>query len=213
MLVAIISDTHNKHDQISVPDADLLVHCGDYSIHGSLVELMQFNKWLGTLPHKRKLVIPGNHDFICEDLPILAKKEMSNATLLIDELIEIDGKRIYGSPWTPKYGKWAFMLPRVEMARIWEKVPENLDLLMTHGPPRRVMDLTVRDNSNVGCVSLLETCQRLAPKHHAFGHIHEGYGETTIAWGYSGITNTHFINAAICTVAYEPTNKPILVEI
>ena len=61
-----ISDTHNKHDwdkcPFTVPDGDVLVHAGDFTQVGDAREVAAFCKWFGALPHKRKILIAGNHD-------------------------------------------------------------------------------------------------------------------------------------------------------
>ena len=127
----------------------------------------------------------------------------------MDSLIDVNGLKIYGSPWTPEFGNWAFMKNRWNMPYVWEKIPDEIDILITHGPPNGVLDVVQsfdKSISNVGCSYLREMVFKIKPKIHAFGHIHEGYGERYI----DGI---RFINASICQRDYRPLNNPIVVDI
>jgi Icc-related predicted phosphoesterase len=178
---------------------------------GSLVELMKFNIWLGTLPAKKILLVPGNHDFICEELPQMCKQELTHATLLIDEFIEIDGKRFYGSPWVPEYGRWAFMKPDHDLVEVFSKIPEDLDMLITHGPPKKVLDKVERDGY-VGSESLFNRCLKAKPRFNVFGHIHEGYGRMEFGW-FNDSKTTTFLNASSCDVRYKPVNPAVTFEI
>ena len=101
--VVAISDTHNLHDKLNVPEGDVLVHAGDLTKQGTIAEWSAAAKWLGSLPHKHKVVIAGNHDFIAETNPTLAKQIMEDngVTYLLDECVHIEGYCFYGSPWQP----------------------------------------------------------------------------------------------------------------
>ena len=208
MKIVVISDTHNLHNKITVPDGDLLIHCGDFSGRGSVKEVTTFNSFLGTLPHAKKIVIPGNHDFLFESNPGLAKTLLSNAVVLIDEEVCINGVRIFGSPWTPEFGDWAFMKSRSSLMYFWDRLPENIDILVTHGPPHGILDtISNYDRAErVGCQFLGHKVKKMKPKYHLFGHIHEGYGKTEI----DGIT---YVNASICDERYRPVNPAITIEI
>ena len=96
MRLVCISDTHGCHDAIVVPDGDVLLHAGDLTAHGELDELIDVNTWLGNLPHRHKLVIAGNHDYLCEQLPEVLPQIFTNATYLQDTSITIDGRTYYG---------------------------------------------------------------------------------------------------------------------
>lgn len=84
-------------------------------------------------------------------------------------------------------------------------IPEDTDILITHGPPMGILDRVERDNQNVGCELLLEKIQEIKPKINVFGHIHEGYG-------YISNGNTHFINASVLDGRYVLNNKPITID-
>ena len=83
------------------------------------------------------------------------------------------------------------------------KVPEDTDILITHGPPKFILD---KCPESVGCEALLRRVKKIQPKIHCFGHIHEGHG-------YVKHWNTQFINASIMNKKYKPTNKPIILGI
>jgi len=210
MRLVCLSDTHSLHRSIpAIPDGDVLIHAGDCLGVGTLDNLEDLNDWLGTLPHRHKIVIAGNHDWVFQQAPELAREALSNATYLQDSGSEIDGIRFWGSPWTPTFMDWAFMLERGEpLHEKWQQIPRTTDVLITHGPPRGIGDLVAMGFrcQNVGCVNLLDRIQELSLKAHIFGHIHEGYGEYSHG-------NTRLINASICTGRYEPTNPPIVLDL
>lgn len=206
-----ISDTHNAHNQLIVPDGDILVHCGDITMGGIELEFKDFNDWLGTLPHKYKIVIAGNHDLLLEKSSKTYKNRLfSNAKYLENDgyTIEEYGLKIWGSPITPEFNNWAFMKQRgAEIAKVWEKIPENIDLLLTHGPPYGILDL-VEYRGPQGCSDLKEAIKRVKPKFHIFGHIHEGYGA-----GRTTGLDTGFINCSIMNRFYDPVNRPVIIDL
>ena len=200
--IVAMSDTHGLHRQIAVPEGDVLVHAGDLTAHGRLEELQELNSWLGSLPHRHKLVIAGNHDWACAEVPELIPQILSNATYLCDSLITIDGVRCYGSPWQPRFFDWAFNLERPELRRVWAQVPTGVDVLITHTPPYRIFDTTYRGDA-AGCPELAAALRRIRPRLHLFGHIHEAYGHATLG-------ATIFANASCCTMHYQPVNPPLV---
>lgn len=200
--IVIISDTHNCHDQLSIPDADILIHAGDMTEYGTLAEIEDFDNWLGTLPHRHKLVIAGNHE-------VCVQEEggwflFHNATYLQDEAITIEGINFYGSPWQPAFFDMAFNLPRGEaLAQKWQKIPANTDILITHSPPYKYLD-RIRSKW-VGCEDLLKRVQEIKPRFHIFGHIHDCYGQESNL-------HTTFINASSVLELDAPLNPPIVIE-
>lgn len=210
MRIVCISDTHSLHRKIpSIPDGDVLIHAGDCLGAGSLENVEDLNVWLGTLPHRHKIVIAGNHDWAFQEIPDQARAALSNAIYLEDSGVEIEGVRFWGSPWTPTFMDWAFMLERGQpLYDRWQKIPEDTDVLITHGPPKGVGDLATMGFKcqNVGCQDLLDRIDQLCLKAHVFGHIHEGYGQ------YQR-DKTHLINASTCTARYAATNPPVVLEL
>lgn len=219
MRLVIISDTHGKtygsFGKYEIPDGDVLIHCGDACIKGTEKELVSFRKWFNSFPHKNKIFCAGNHDFICQDRPKdIIKDIMEPSIYLQDEEIIIDGIKFYGSPWQPEFFNWAFNMPRDELHSIWELIPDDVNVLITHGPPKGIADET-RDMIDptkfvhVGCSALMKEIfsGRLnSLKVHCFGHIHSGYG----TYVNNGIK---FVNAASCNEKYLPKNSPIIVDI
>ncbi|HSS43975.1 MAG TPA: metallophosphoesterase [Thermoanaerobaculia bacterium] len=134
--IVCVSDTHNRQGQFEVPDGDVLIHAGDLTGRGTLPEITAVNDWFGRLPHTNRVVIAGNHDFLFERENALARSLLTNASYLEDSGIEVQGLKIWGSPWQPWFYDWAFNLPRgPALAEKWRRIPEKIDVLVTHGPP------------------------------------------------------------------------------
>jgi Icc-related predicted phosphoesterase len=205
MRIVCLSDTHSKHDRMTVPDGDLLIHAGDLTKRGTREQIADVDRWLAALPHRHKVVIAGNHDFGFEEDPD-ARRWITGATYLQDEECTVGGLRIWGSPWQPRFFDWAFNLDRGEPLRaVWAKIPDGIDILVTHGPPAGILDRCA-DGRRVGCEDLLAAVQRVRPRLHVFGHIHEAYGEIEVG-------GTRFVNACACTLSYVPTQPPIVVDL
>jgi 3',5'-cyclic AMP phosphodiesterase CpdA len=179
-----MADTHMFHAGLDVPGGDILVHAGDLTQTGSLDELARVNDFLGGLPFAHKLVIAGNHDRALEDDPEPARKCLDAVTYLEDETVEIAGLSFYGSPWQPEFHSWAFNLPRGKpLADAWAKIPDDTDVLVTHGPPLGIGD-KIAYGDRAGCADLLHRVLTVQPRAHLFGHIHPGRGR----WDLAGIT-------------------------
>ncbi|MAI33802.1 MAG: metallophosphoesterase [Rhodopirellula sp.] len=210
MRIVCISDTHSLHRRIpEVPDGDVLIHAGDCLGAGTLDNVEDLNDWLGTLPHRHKIVIAGNHDWVFQESPDLARGVLTNSIYLEDSGVEIEGVQFWGSPWTPTFMDWAFMLERGKpLEECWAKIPDDTDVLITHGPPHGIGDEASMEFrcQNVGCTALLHRLSQLSLKAHIFGHIHEGYGEYRQG-------ETRLVNASTCTARYAPTNPPIVLDI
>lgn len=206
MRIVLLSDTHGLHGQVSVPAGDLLIHAGDLTRHGTLEELADANAFLEDLPHPEKLVIAGNRDFCLQRQNEESRIILTGARYLEDEEIQIGNLRIYGSPWQPPFLNMAFNLPRGEPLREkWNRIPDGIDILVTHTPPMGVGDRT-RIGSHVGCQDLLMAVRRLQPKIHVFGHIHEAYGRYQEA-------PILCVNASVVDAAMRVKNPPIVVDL
>lgn len=211
--LVFISDTHGMHRELKVPDGDILVHCGDLSGApiNSVFEISDFKNWFQGLDYKHKIFIAGNHDAPLDRYK-LKTESFSNSIqgdvhYLMNAGIELEGIRFWGSPYTPTFFNWYFMADRgPEIAEIWKMIPEDTDVLITHGPPFGKLDFTTYGNEYVGCVDLIERVEIVSPKIHAFGHIHENYG--MMDYG-----DTTFINASSVNSRYKIVNEPIVVEL
>jgi Icc-related predicted phosphoesterase len=206
MRLVLISDTHTHHAHLTVPEGDVLIHAGDITDWGAPKDLVSFNNWLGTLPHKHKLVIAGNHDLCLERDMVASEAILTNCTYLKDSELVIDGIKFYGSPWQPEFFDLAFNLPRgAALKAKWDLIPKDADVLITHGPPQGYGDLT-RQGDRAGCFDLLDTIKALRPRLHVYGHIHEGVGTYQIG-------RTTLINASSCDPDYHPTNPPVIFDL
>lgn len=177
MRIVAVADTHCYEDLLEpIPDGDVFVHAGDFLQHGSLDELHSVVSWLRRLPHRHKIVIAGNHDWCFAQNAAIAQQMLSNvATYLEDSATTVEGVPIWGSPWQPEFFRWAFNLARGPALRErWDRIPVDLGVLITHGPPRGIGDLV--GGEHVGCDDLLEAVGRTRPALHLYGHIHEAGG-------------------------------------
>lgn len=212
MRIVFVSDTHGAKLQHDIPEGDVIVHCGDFSKKGTEKELLAFNDWWSALPHLHKIFIAGNHDLMFENSPEHARCLVSGGTYLLDSELVVEGFRFYGSPWTPEFYSWAFMRPRgVPLKKVWERIPSDTDVLVTHGPPQGGLDYVPRSQLHVGCEDLAQAVERVRPAVHAFGHIHEGYGCERKSWGAS--RDTIFVNASTCNLRYDAVNPPIVIDL
>lgn len=208
--VVLISDTHARLHEINVPNGDIIIHCGDFGFRGATEEWKEFLTEYSKLPHKHKLFTFGNHDVRNSNLLPIIKQEAKDLgiTLLVNELIEIDGLRIYGSPITPRFGNWWWMKERgAELARHWSNIPENLDIFFSHGMPHGVLDIAERIMEHVGDTELLMAIIEKKPKIGVGGHLHYQGGQSMI------IGDTKYYNAAVCNESYYPSNKIQIIEI
>jgi Icc-related predicted phosphoesterase len=208
MKVVAISDTHNKHNALKLPEGDMLIHAGDVSGQGKQSEVENFLKWFSEQPHKHKIFIAGNHDFFFERMPeeYIASMIPDNVIYLNDSGVSVNGVNIWGSPVQPWFYDWAFNRQRgVNILQHWDLIPINTDILITHGPAHGILDQT-QNGTKAGCVDLLNTVKKIRPKFSICGHIHEAYGQE-ISLG------TTFINASVLDLSYQLVNKPIVFEI
>ncbi|KAF2149247.1 Metallo-dependent phosphatase [Myriangium duriaei CBS 260.36] len=184
--VVCISDTHNT--QPVLPDGDILIHAGDLTQSGTAQELRTALAWSRSQSHPIKVVIAGNHDLLLDTSRDGTYGDMDAERQSLDwgNIIYLQNSettvtcangrqiRIYGSPLSPKHGNWAFQYPREE--NVWTNtIPDGVDILVTHGPPRGHLDLLT-----YGCTNLLGELWRVRPRLHVFGHVHEGYGSEWI---------------------------------
>ena len=199
MRLVLISDTHGLHDKVGpVPAGDVLVHAGDFMNSGyDVQDIVSFNRWLGEQDFRHRVVCAGNHDRYFENAPQQARELLTNATYLENTGATLDGVAFWGSPYTPEFMNWAFMYQRGSGARHWELIPDNLDVLITHGPPLGILDQTAPGEAHLGCAELLDTVKRKKPRVHIFGHIHGGAGTFEN-------DETRFINAAYLNERYKP---------
>ncbi len=181
MEITCISDLHGQYPTLL--GGDLLIVGGDITAMDKIKQWMEFYDWFKAQPYRQKILIGGNHDgFLERCISSQEAREMmidaqEGFEYLCDNGIEFEGLKIWGSPWTPRFGNWHFMLDkRDRMREKWDKIPLDTQLLVTHGPPFKMLDKN-EDGEHVGCRDL--ACKILALrdlKLHIFGHIHECHG-------------------------------------
>ena len=216
--IVLLSDTHNKHKEIQLPEGDIVIHAGDVSMRGSIEEIRSFLHWYDRTPYKVKIFCAGNHDWLFQKNPTLARSlvdETESVVYLQDELVEVEGLKIWGSPYQSWYGNYAFNFPRndpgqnyKQARRIWGMIPNEIDILVTHGPAYGILDKTF-DGRKTGCPVLYEAVMKyVRPKLFIFGHIHESRNFEELDSG-----TILAINASSCNKDYKCINKPIVVDI
>ncbi len=230
MKLVCISDTHLAEPEL--PEGDILIHSGDLTYRGRPEELLRQFEWLVNQRHKFNyiIIVPGNHDLGIEKETSLYRQEAENRGLILlnEQEVVLDGVKFYGSPITPFFHNWAFNRHVEEIKPHWDIIPDDTQVLITHGPPKNILDgvphytkkqigvdnhfrpmySKVLDHmEHVGCKSLLERILELKQLQlHVFGHIHESYGQEN----FFGVK---FINASIMNGDYVPVNKPVVVDI
>lgn len=201
MRIWAISDTHGFHDQLIIPDnIDGVIHAGDFTnernVKYNTEEYLKFKYWWDGLKAPFKVIIAGNHDTAIAD----GKVELPEGYLCNSGIVK-NGISIFGSPYTPSFGVgWAFNVARNKSAQVWELIPYDMDIVVTHGPPFGILDLTERYGGALemcGDKSLLNRIKQVKPKYHIFGHIHDC--GSCINHGMLTRNGTTFINASVVT--------------
>jgi Icc-related predicted phosphoesterase len=202
--VVCISDTHELHRELSLPDGDLLIHAGDLTFFDGISKIRDFNDWLGELPHRHKVVIPGNHDRAFHTDP-RNRALITNAVLLINEGVRVCGLNIWGSPVTCDDAAHGHTKPE-ERASLYATIPPDTDILITHGPPFGILDHERGSTRMRGCPELRRAVVRVKPKLHVFGHCHAGYGVRPTE-------QTMYVNASLLGWSGDIENRPIVLNI
>ena len=143
-----ISDTHTYHGLLKVPEGiDMVIHSGDATNprdpYASEQEMLNFISWFGSLPIKHKVFVAGNHD-LCIERNLVTKIDfMKNGIVYLEnDYAEVEGLKIWGSPFTPSFGQgWAFNKKRSALHDIWKEIPDDVDIVVVHGPPKGILDL------------------------------------------------------------------------
>lgn len=174
--ITFISDTHSRHNELTndLKGGWMIIHAGDVSNRGEITDINEFTEWFSNLPYKHKIFIAGNHDFgfeVFNQNPNNGIIIPEGVTYLMDRMVEIDGIKIYGTPWQPRFYDWAFNVDRgEEIAKKWENIPNDVDILITHGPVYGILDDTIT-GYKAGCEDLYNRIMEIKPKLHVCGHI------------------------------------------
>eukprot|EP00930_Biecheleria_cincta_P002236 TRINITY_DN103262_c0_g1_i1.p1 TRINITY_DN103262_c0_g1~~TRINITY_DN103262_c0_g1_i1.p1 ORF type:complete len:232 (+),score=38.44 TRINITY_DN103262_c0_g1_i1:102-797(+) len=200
--VVCISDTHSFHRKLEIPDGDILIHAGDFTLYGKEEHARDFNEWLGTLPHRTKLVVVGNHENNAE-WHKQAARLLSNAVLLRNSQFAVTGgPSFYGTDffWPCKGGN-----------PYYEAIPSDVDIIIAHGPAQGCVD------GGKGCEALLHAVQRVRPVLVVSGHVHFGHGVVAMKQSSpEGVMQTVLVNAANCGSGKDErqiSHPPVVVDI
>jgi len=202
--LVLISDTHGLHNQLRLPPGDVILHAGDVSSRGTEKEIVDFLEWFENLDYQHKIFIAGNHDFFFEKCSTekIAEIIPPSITYLNDSGVTIERIKIWGSPITPWFFDWAFNRQRgAEIKKHWDLIPDDTDILITHGPVHEILDKTTTGVA-AGCEELLKKINKTNIQLHLSGHIHEGYGERMV-------NGVRYINASVLDVRYRQINAPV----
>lgn len=204
LIIVCISDTHELHRELLVPPGDMLIHAGDFCHISSARKIAEFNDWLGTLPHRHKILVPGNHDRILAEQSGL-RMLITNAHLLINEGVTIEGLTIWGSPVTCDDTAFGFD-GTLRRRTLYQSIPQGTDIIVTHGPPQGILDLEFEDGPHRGCGELLAAVRKVRPRIHIFGHVHPSYGTQRVG-------DTLCVNAALFGWAGDLENPPVTMNL
>jgi Icc-related predicted phosphoesterase len=209
--IAAISDTHGRRSW-SIPACDVFIHAGDITGWGLLEETAQFADWLRKQMQsdpgpRQAIIVAGNHDECFESTPEKVRELFGESVhILEDQPLVIDGVTFYGSPWTPPFMNWHFMAKENRLAELYKQIPEGVDVLITHGPPRGILD-PGWTGTPVGSTALAEAIARRRVRHHVFGHLHGAGG------GIAQQGQTTYYNVAACDEKYIFRNEPRVFEV
>lgn len=214
MKIDCISDLHGKYPILD--GGDLLIVAGDLTACDHPFEHLIFQEWINEQKYECKVFIAGNHDgYYLKQKPM----EWQNVHYLFDSGLEYDGLWIWGSPWTQIFCDWHYMLPPGKaMKEKWDLIPNDTDILITHGPSYGILDRTAPYKSydpddNLGCIELRQAISRIKPKLHVFGHIHGGYGMMRLEHLDEKNSSTLCVNAAHVDQDYRAINQPIRINL
>ena len=225
--IACLSDTHNKHkiieERFGIPQCDVIIHAGDFTMLGFEDEVTDFFDWYSALPIPNKVVVAGNHEIFFDPtaktkyekgrkfnrITTLNPRDIvpDNVVYLENESAVVNGIRMYGSPYQPELYDWAFNLRRgLPLEACWDLIPDDVELLITHCPPLGHLDVNPK-GENTGCADLkIRSFNLKQLKMHVFGHIHTSRGIDISG----GIT---YINASNLDDNYRPVYKPLVFDL
>lgn len=206
MRIVVISDTHGKHQQLPEIRGDVLIHCGDFcdGFRIDEADLSRVDDWFKNLAFKKIIVVGGNHDFVAQARHRENETVFENATYLVDEPLLFEGVNFYGSPWIPDLDGWAYYKSNDQRKEMWELIPEQTDVLITHTPPQGILDRP-RSGQSVGCSYLRSKTEEIRPRLHCFGHIHASFG-------VHQSNQTTYYNASAVDSNFEVRNPPLIFD-
>jgi Icc-related predicted phosphoesterase len=229
MKIYALSDLHGT--LLPVEDyfkpCELVCICGDISplnIQGNYTQMRywlvnKFKPWCESLPCDKVIFIAGNHDFGCSNLDFmytLFPKDKKVTYLFHENYVYTSksGKEysIFGTPYCKLFGNWAFMEIDEILDKLYQDIPENLDILLTHDQPFGWGDVLF-DNvvwntgEHIGNKPLAKAIIQKQPKYLFVGHLHST-DHSCIEIG-----ETKRYNVSIKNEKYDPVYDPLFLEI
>lgn len=205
-----ISDTHTYHGFLNIPEnVDMVIHSGDATnprdSFTSKEQMQNFIYWFSLLPIKHKIFVAGNHD-VCIERNYIKKDDFDKAGIIYleNDWIEIDNLKVWGSPFTPSFGNgWAFNKDRTKLHDVWKHIPDDTDIVVTHGPPKGILDLSYNFSSGelefCGDLSLKKRMLNIKPKLCLFGHIHNSEDVINAGTMKLSMCDTIYSNGSVVT--------------
>lgn len=208
MRIVCISDTHEKHNRVKLPEGDVLIHAGDWTSKGNKHRLQAAGRWFaGQASYSCRIAIAGNHDISLQYDPGFGIRCFADSVYLAEGSVDVQGLKVFGTPWSTEFNGWAFGAKLGEECRKhWARIPRDTDILVVHGGPFGYGDRCL-DGRRVGCPDLTRTIEEICPKLVVCGHIHEDYGVYTMACG------TTVVNASLMDSFYSLVNSPIVIDL
>lgn len=212
--IVAISDVHCRWNKLIIPKCDILISSGDYSYHGEKHVVKDFHTWLNKQPAEHIISVQGNHETWVEknfeEAKTVATEACPRVHFMDEGLVEIEGLKIWCSAITPWFYSWAWNRHRgPNIEKHWALIPDDTDILITHGPPKDILDgvpwIDGTIKETVGCEELRDRIAKVHPAIHIFGHIHHGHGEHHEKY-------TSYYNASICDEQYKPINPITVIE-
>lgn len=224
MIIDCVSDLHGFYPQME--GGDLLIVAGDLTRSDKFGEYLHFFDWISKTPYRKRVVVAGNHDILAESNPDLLKISCE-FDYLQDSVTEFEGLKIWGSPWTlafdginPKCKAFTKDTDS-KLKRRWARIPDDIDILVTHSPPKGIRDVNL-ERIHCGSESLFHKARSLVNlKLFVWGHIHESYGHisTQALSDHAKMISMlgqptckslpHLVNCSHVDDRYSPVNKPI----
>lgn len=234
MIIDCISDLHGERPQLK--GGDVLIIAGDCTSNDKVPTWTDFLCWLNVQDYKYKIIVAGNHDNFCtqwansNDSIYDIIEDKNDFIYLCDVGVEIEGLKIWGSPWTLWFHGInphckAFIGDEKFLKFKYDFIPSDTDILITHSPPYGILDeikpsIFDQSKADLHCGSkslrnqVLDSSKLPKLKAHIFGHIHEGYGQMIIKRpGFGDENNITCVNASIMNANYEPVNNPIRITL
>jgi Icc-related predicted phosphoesterase len=202
-----IGDSHRQHWNIKIPKCDIFIFAGDAEID-SLLALHDFNDWLGTIKATYRIVVGGNHDRYLE---FIGKEEckrlLTNCIYLENESVSILGLKIWGSPFSPLFNDWSFMKHDNDLKEIWDKIPLDTNIVVTHTMPYGIFDTVLPREERVGSITLRDKVKEMQPKIFIGGHLHLSGGQKYTDY------KTDYYNVSLLDDSYQLVNQPTTINI